>query len=79
MQSKTSKFKNSNQNFLIKKDYQQQLKTQNFLRFYVEKNLVEDVKVNKQKQEGRFEGGWKKRRDLYLYEKYLNKDTNLKL
>ena len=37
------------------------------------------MKVNKEKQKGRFEGGWKKKRDLYLNVKYLNKDTNLKL
>ena len=37
------------------------------------------MKVNKQKQKDRFEGGWKKQRDLYLNDKYLIKDTNLKL
>lgn len=37
------------------------------------------MKVKKEKQKGRFEGGWKKKRDLYLNDMYLNKDTNLKL
>lgn len=37
------------------------------------------MEVNKEKQKGRFEGEWKKKRDLYLNDMYLNKDTNLKL
>lgn len=37
------------------------------------------MKVKKEQQKGRFEGGWKKERDLYLNDMYLNKDTNLKL
>ena len=64
---------------LIKAKLNNLSNTQIFLRNFVEKNLVEAVKVNKQKQKGRFECGWKKQRDLYLNDKYLNKDTNLKL
>ena len=31
---------------------------------------MEDMKVNKQKQRDRIDGGWKKERDIYLNDKY---------
>ena len=42
----------------------------NFLWNFVEKNPMEDMKENKQKQRERFDGGWKKHRDIYLKVKF---------